>query len=252
MGAAAGAVAPLLGAVPARADERTPPPPIPGRPPRQGGTPPKTGTGNLASRLRTLPAGTQQVVIVHGPGGTNTTATVETFAKLRTGWTPISGPKPARIGRTGFNDSRVEGDGSTPTGVYSFDATMYGIAANPGVGFGYHRLVENDWWDENVASPNYNSFRHGSDPGGGSEALWTISPQYTHFAVITYNMAPTVAKPVPGKGSGIFLHQSGSTAGPTAGCVSLAHDDLVGVLRWLEPVQQPRIVLSPTADLSRY
>ncbi|WP_213450622.1 L,D-transpeptidase family protein [Rhizomonospora bruguierae] len=243
VGAAAGAAAPLFTGAPARADLTVPPRLV----------------GSIAPVRRpvlpSLPPTTTQVVVVHGPGGTSTSATVETFARTGTGhWGPVFAPLPARIGRSGFKEprSRVEGDGSTPTGVYAFGPTMYGIAANPGVAFGYHRLVENDWWNENPASPGYNSFRHGSNPGGGSEALWTISPQYTHFAVITYNMAPTVPTPVPGKGSGIFLHRSGTSPGPTAGCVSLAHDHLVGVLRWLDPAGQPRIVLSPTDDLGRY
>ena len=56
-------------------------------------------------------------------------------------------------------------------------------------------------------SPTYNTFRHvacGARPpfGGGSEALWRISPQYRYFAVIEYNAHPVV----PGRGSAIFLH----------------------------------------------
>jgi L,D-peptidoglycan transpeptidase YkuD (ErfK/YbiS/YcfS/YnhG family) len=64
--------------------------------------------------------------------------------------------------------------------------------------------------------------------------------------VIEYNMSPAV----PGAGSGIFLHVS--TTGPTAGCVSLSESDLLQVLRWLDPSQHPRIVLSPDEVLDRY
>lgn len=207
--------------------------------------------GNRASRLTTLPAATEQVVVVHGPGGAATTALLEAFAKVHGGWRPVADPVPARIGAHGFSDNHREGDGTTPTGVYGFGATMYGIAANPGVRYPYHRLVTGDWWNENPTSAGYNSFQHSAaSPGGGSEALWRTSPQYTHFAVITYNMPPTVAKPVPYRGSGIFLHQSG--AGATAGCVSVPHASLVAVLTWLDPARSPRIVLSPTADLHRY
>ena len=71
----------------------------------------------------------------------------------------------------------------------------------------FHRLVCGDWWDEDPESPTYNTFRHvacGARPafGGGSEALWTISPQYRYFAVIEYNASPVT----PGRGSAIFLH----------------------------------------------
>ncbi|MFG1674072.1 hypothetical protein [Micromonospora sp. NPDC049282] len=39
---------------------------------------------------------------------------------------------------------------------------------------------------------------------------------------------------------------------PTAGCVSLSHADLVGVLRWLDPAAQPRIVMCPLDSPGRY
>ena len=53
-------------------------------------------------------------------------------------------------------------------------------------------------------------------------------------------------RPVDKKGSGIFLHQQ--TGGPTAGCVSLRHKDLVAVLRWLRP--GPRIAMGPAGHLN--
>jgi L,D-peptidoglycan transpeptidase YkuD (ErfK/YbiS/YcfS/YnhG family) len=90
-------------------------------------------------------------------------------------------------------------------------------------------------------------------PGGYSEALWRETPAYTHFAVITYNMPPNVAKPVPNAGSGSFLHEFSTSGGnATAGYVSLSHTNLVAVLRWLNPALSPRIVISPYANLDRY
>jgi hypothetical protein len=53
-------------------------------------------------------------------------------------------------------------------------------------------------------------------------------------------------RPVYKKGSGIFPHQQ--TGGPTAGCVSLRHKDLVPVLRWLRP--GTRIAMGPAGYLN--
>jgi L,D-peptidoglycan transpeptidase YkuD (ErfK/YbiS/YcfS/YnhG family) len=252
LGAALGAVAPIVTGAAARAEGATPRPST-GTQRTSGTRPVKAAPPNAAARLKTLPAKTSQVIIVHGSGYAPTKVTLETYAKVRGRWLPISAPLPARIGSLGFSDNHVEGKPNTPTGVYSIGATMYGIAASPGVRYPYHRLVSNDWWNENSNSARYNSFQHSTtNPGGPSEALWKVKPAYTHFAVITYNMAPNVAAPKPHKGSGIFLHQFSTSGGPTAGCVSLAHDHLVGVLRWLDPAQSPRIVLSPTQNLSRY
>jgi L,D-peptidoglycan transpeptidase YkuD (ErfK/YbiS/YcfS/YnhG family) len=201
----------------------------------------------LASRLRTLPAATTQVIIVHAPSYSGTYATLETFTKVNGVWRQQFLPMAARIGSKGFSDNHTEGVPTTPTGVYGFSDTMYGIDPNPGVRYAYHRIVADDWWNENPDSPDYNTFQHTAvNPGGASEALWKETVAYCHFAVIRYNI------PVTGyaRGSGIFLHVG--TGGPTAGCVSLSQSDLVRVLTWLDPAKSPRIVLSPDSALSRY
>ncbi|MEV0565659.1 L,D-transpeptidase family protein [Dactylosporangium sp. NPDC050588] len=200
---------------------------------------------NDASRLRTLPSGTTQVVIVQAASASATTASLQAYAKTGGAWQPALPAMTAKIGANGFSGAKHEGDKTTPTGVFGFDGTMYGISANPGVKYTYHRVVQDDWWDENSDSPGYNTFHHGANPGGPSEPLWQISPQYNHFAVIRYNMPAT-----PGRGSGIFLHVTNGN--PTLGCVALPTGDLVALLRWLNPAANPRIVLSPTGQLSRY
>ena len=173
-----------------------------------------------------------------------TTATLSLWSRSGSCWRRVAGPWQARLGRTGLSEHKREGDGATPTGTYRFGATMYGIAPNPGVRFRYHRLACGDWWDEDPSSPAYNTFQHvacGATPafGGGSEALWRISPQYRYFAVIDYNAHPIVA----GRGSAIFLHVA---LGPTAGCVSLPEPELVRLLRWLRPSAHPLIRIGIT------
>ncbi len=217
--------------------------PSPSSAPRTGAPPPAI----LASRLRTLPASSTQVIVVHTPGYSGTRATLETFSKVNGVWRAQFPAMPARIGRNGFADTRTEGDGTTPTGMYSFSDTMYGINPNPGVRYAYHRLVADDWWNENPDSPGYNTFQHTPvSPGGPSEALWKETVAYRYFAVIRYNI------PVTGyaRGSGVFLHVG--TGGPTAGCVSLSQPDLLRVLNWLDPAKSPQIVMSPVTTLSRY
>lgn len=203
---------------------------------------------NLASRLHTIPSGTRQLIVVHSDGYGTSVATLETFEKVSGVWQSKFGAMSARIGTKGFSENHVENDPTTPTGVYSIGSTMYGVNANPGVKYSYHQLVANDYWDENPSSPTYNSFVHGTNPGGASEALWQTVPQYNYFAVINYNI-PVVAA-TPARGSGIFLHQMGS--GGTAGCVSLGQSDLIRVLDWLTPSASPRIVMAPSQNLGRY
>jgi L,D-peptidoglycan transpeptidase YkuD (ErfK/YbiS/YcfS/YnhG family) len=187
------------------------------------------------------PAQAQQLVTVHARAGA-TVAALELWQRRGACFGRVAGPWTAEIGPAGLSRHKREGDGATPTGTYRFGATVYGIAADPGVAFAYHRLVCGDWWDEDAASPAYNAFRHvtcGTQPPfrGGSEALWRISPQYRYFAVIDYNAHPVV----PGRGSAIFLHVS--TGHPTSGCVSLPERELLQVLRWLRPQAKPMIAI---------
>jgi L,D-peptidoglycan transpeptidase YkuD (ErfK/YbiS/YcfS/YnhG family) len=128
---------------------------------------------------------------------------------------------------------------------------MYGNAPDPGVQYPYHRLACGDWWDEDPASPAYNTFQHvscGTTPpfGGGSEALWQETTAYPSFAVVDYNTRPVVA----GAGSGIFIHAD--IGGPTDGCVSLPLPELDQLLTWLRPTADPLVVLGPGAEVVRF
>jgi L,D-peptidoglycan transpeptidase YkuD (ErfK/YbiS/YcfS/YnhG family) len=190
----------------------------------------------------TLPRNVHQVVTVEAPSVTSTVASVSLWSRVGTCFVRVDGPWTASIGSSGLSSHKVEGDATTPIGEYSIGPVMYGIAPNPGVAYEYHRLVCGDWWDEAPSSPMYNRFVHvpcGTAPpfGGDSEALWRVVPQYDYFAVVDYNAAPIV----PGRGSAIFVHET--TGVPTAGCVALRTGALLTLLRWLRPVDDPRIVI---------
>jgi L,D-peptidoglycan transpeptidase YkuD (ErfK/YbiS/YcfS/YnhG family) len=135
--------------------------------------------------------------------------------------------------------------------MYSIGPTMYGNAPNPGVRYAYHQLVCGDWWDEDPASAEYNTFQHvpcGEAPpfGGGSEALWTETTAYPSSAVVDYNTDPVV----PYAGSAIFVHADIGT--PTAGCVSIPLTDLDQLIRWLDPADSPVIVMGPSAEITDF
>jgi L,D-peptidoglycan transpeptidase YkuD (ErfK/YbiS/YcfS/YnhG family) len=175
-------------------------------------------------------SGCPQRIQVVAPSVRSTTATLT----VRECGKRVFGPWRARVGRNGLSAHHREGDGTTPTGTYGIGPVVYGLDPDPGLRLGYHRLVCGDWWDEDSRSPTYNTFRHiacGSTPpfGGGSEALWRITPAYRLFATIQYNVAPVVL----GRGSAIFLHVD--TGRATNGCVSLPLGELRSLLRRLRP-----------------
>jgi L,D-peptidoglycan transpeptidase YkuD (ErfK/YbiS/YcfS/YnhG family) len=202
----------------------------------------------FASRLDTGSA--MQLITVVAARRTSTQGTLRRWTKRAGCWSQSAGPWTAWLGGNGTSPAKREGDRRTPTGIFGFLPTMYGISPNPGVRYRYHRVVCGDWWVEDPASPSYNRFRHvrcGSRPPFRitSEDMSRSPTAYQHLAVIAYNTAPVV----PGRGSGIFFHVS--TGRPTLGCVSLPLPQLVATLRWLRPAAAPLIAIGTAADLLR-
>jgi L,D-peptidoglycan transpeptidase YkuD (ErfK/YbiS/YcfS/YnhG family) len=201
----------------------------------------------LAGSL-TSTRGASQLITVEAATQATTYATLTLWRRSGGCWVAAGGPWTARLGRSGLSDHHREGDGTTPTGAYGIGPVVYGTAPNPGVHYAYHQLVCGDWWDEDPASPAYNTFQHvrcGTRPafGGGSEALWQQTVAYVHFALLDYNTSPIV----PGRGSAIFLHAD--IGAPTNGCISLPLAKLDQVLRWLRPSDKPLIVIGSAAEI---
>lgn len=193
----------------------------------------------------------RQLVTVVAPVYATSVAPVELWHLHSGCWALQAGPWPSLIGLNGFSDHHREGDGTTPTGLYAIGPIVYGNAPNPGAHAPYHRLVCGDWWDEDPTSREYNTFRHvrcGQQPpfGGDSEALWTETVVYPSFAVIEYNMHPTV----PYAGSAIFIHAS--TGAPTVGCVSLPLRDLDHLLKDLNWSLHPAVVMGPSSEVRTF
>ena len=180
-------------------------------------------------------------MVVTAPSYGATTATLTAYERTSSGWRTAFGPWTARVGTKGVAPpgAKREGDGRTPSGVYGFDF-FFGVQPDPGVSFPFRRVTSHAIvWDDDPASPRYNEWVDlDADPGaaGADPEPMYNPPAYDYGAVIAYNTART-----PGLGSAIFLHVS--TGGPTAGCVSLPADQLVQVLRWLDPSRQPRIAV---------
>jgi L,D-peptidoglycan transpeptidase YkuD (ErfK/YbiS/YcfS/YnhG family) len=186
-----------------------------------------------------------QAIVVTAAGPSDTTAELVAYEQGADGWRPAFGPWTARIGYNGFAPpgEKREGDGRTPSGTFGFDF-MFGIDADPGVHFPYRTITGTTIvWDDDPASAHYNEWvdTGAQDAGTDPEPMYKV-PAYDHGVVIAYN-----TDRAPGLGSAIFLHVS--TGGATAGCVSLPADQLVTVLRWLDPARSPVIVMGTRDEI---
>jgi L,D-peptidoglycan transpeptidase YkuD (ErfK/YbiS/YcfS/YnhG family) len=145
-------------------------------------------------------------------------------------------------GRVGYNGisnglTRRQGSGTTPSGTYSMTYAFGNSRKPAGTAIAYHRVKPGDYWVQDADSPFYNELRNSALGGflarttgaNGSERLSDYPTQYAHAIILNFNRAPDTK--IVGRGSGIFLHVNGT--GATAGCVSIAKDDLKALMSYL-------------------
>jgi L,D-peptidoglycan transpeptidase YkuD (ErfK/YbiS/YcfS/YnhG family) len=191
----------------------------------------------------------RQVVIATTRSWTGTLASLEAFEQGPGGWSRALEPTTARIGRLGLIPAsrRRQGSGTTPAGTFGL-TTAFGLAPDPGSRLPYtHVTCEDTWWVGDPTSRHYNTPRS-AEQGGfrriehgrhASERIAAHPVEYRHAVVIDFNRP----NPVHSRGSGIFLR--GGVGHATDGGLALEPDELVRLLRWLDPASQPVIVIAP-------
>ncbi|MEX2618524.1 MAG: L,D-transpeptidase family protein [Alphaproteobacteria bacterium] len=136
------------------------------------------------------------------------------------------------LGRSGIRDAKTEGDGATPRGCYALRRVLYRAdrLPPPETGLALAAIAPQDGWCDAPDDPAYN--RPVTLPYPASaESLWRDDGLYDVVVVLGHNDDP----PVAGKGSAIFMHVARPGYAPTEGCVALAIDDLLDVLRRCGP-----------------
>jgi L,D-peptidoglycan transpeptidase YkuD (ErfK/YbiS/YcfS/YnhG family) len=138
----------------------------------------------------------------------------------------------AAVGRAGVKANKHEGDGATPAGTYPLVSVLYRpdrIIA-PKSQLPVRPIARNAGWVDAPADPNYNRLVSLPYPASAEE-MWRPDGLYDAVVVIGYNMDPVVA----GSGSAIFLHIAAPDFAPTAGCVAVKKEVLLGLLPLLGP-----------------
>jgi L,D-peptidoglycan transpeptidase YkuD (ErfK/YbiS/YcfS/YnhG family) len=132
------------------------------------------------------------------------------------------------LGNGGVRADKHEGDGATPAGCFPLRKVLYRAdrIPKPKTKLSVRALANNDGWCDETNDPAYNKsvvlpFLK------SHEALWRDDHVYDLIVVVGYNDDP----PIPGKGSAIFMHVAREGYSATAGCVALAKDDLLEILK---------------------
>ena len=167
------------------------------------------------------------VVKPHKEGAPEATVTV--YQKDGDFWKQTMTTDEAFVGKNGTTDSKHEGDGCTPRGIYTF-GQAFGVAEDPGCTRDYLQVGEDDYWVDDPESEYYNQLVKKSETEGkwnSAEHLVEETTAYKYAIAIDYNTSCT-----PGNGSAIFFHCS--TGNGTAGCVSVPEDMMVELLQTIQ------------------
>jgi L,D-peptidoglycan transpeptidase YkuD (ErfK/YbiS/YcfS/YnhG family) len=202
-----------------------------------------------------------QVIVVTTSGWRSSYARLQTWSKTGDGtWVRRLDPVPARVGWNGVRraENRLQNTGTTPAGTFALPRA-FGIANPRGVQLRYRDVDRNDWWPYDPNDPKtYNVLQphrvhHSRWRTEWAERLKSYRKQYRYAVVLDYNLPSDIrwrngqriarSPADTSAGGGIFLHVNGR--GATAGCVSIARARMLRVLRWLDPDDNPVIVIGP-------
>ncbi|OLO27007.1 hypothetical protein BTA37_26400 [Priestia megaterium] len=184
----------------------------------------------------------QQVILVTADNYDTKSAKIQTFEKVDGKWKQVLTANGV-LGQKGFALSKKEGDMESPTGKYTI-GTAFGRYANPGTKLSYRKITANDVWVDDSKSSLYNTWQQKPANGRWTSAENMDIPAYDYGFVINYNESRT-----PGKGSAIFFHVGTNY---TAGCTATSKEQVVSILKWLNPEKNPVIIQSPVSELDKY
>jgi L,D-peptidoglycan transpeptidase YkuD (ErfK/YbiS/YcfS/YnhG family) len=141
---------------------------------------------------------------------------------------------------------KEEGDERAPAGIFRL-SSAFGYAAAPSAAWVKLPYLALSNQIEGIDDPKSRYYNKLVDRSKTMQIDWSSSEKmrrddvlYKWGVIVDHNPIA-----IPGAGSCIFLHIWKSPSAPTAGCTAMPEENLVGLLRWLDPAQQPILVQMP-------
>lgn len=205
--------------------------------------------GSLSAQIETA----EQLVVAIADDWDSNAGRIYLFDKTENGWKKYNESWNVSFGRAGLGWGiglhnipkdeylKVEGDKRSPAGIFELGA-LYGLkkSAPGGVRYPYQPLTNLTRCVDDTASKAYNTIIEESPTTKdwtSDEEMGRVDPDYRYVLVVKHN--PGSEK---GKGSCIFLHVVNT---PTTGCTAMDEEDMLTLLRWLDPKKKILIVQLP-------
>jgi L,D-peptidoglycan transpeptidase YkuD (ErfK/YbiS/YcfS/YnhG family) len=215
-----------------------------------------------------VPPSAKQLILAVGPTWESKTATLQCWERPSAGvpWRPVfKNAWQVNLGRNGMAWGRgaftptdpaipwkVERDGKAPAGVFEL-GRLYGEAPTPprGANWPYHKVGPWDAWIDDPRLPQYNQHvrvdPRNVPPWFESQRMRLGDAAYKWLLEIRHNTTPIA----PGYGSAIFFHVRRGETRPSAGCTTMALDNLEAMIRWLKTDKYPYYVLLPAKEYQK-
>lgn len=166
------------------------------------------------------------------------------FQKVQGIWTNPIKNVDAICGKNGFSNTKIEGDMTTPIGVFDIPFA-FGTTDEKNLKIKYINVVNHVWVDD-ASSIYYNTIQEKNN-----NLLWYSSeqlnlPVYKYSLVVGYN----TIKPKPNKGSAIFVHCKG-TCPYTAGCIAIDEYVLKDIISLLNISEKPIIIIDSLDNINK-
>jgi L,D-peptidoglycan transpeptidase YkuD (ErfK/YbiS/YcfS/YnhG family) len=203
-----------------------------------------------------------QLVVAIAPKWDSSSGQMQRFERSGADWKTVGSAFPVLFGKNGLvwgrgvlgtdepGPHKTEKDKRAPAGVfrigkiYTYDAQLPKGSAYP-----YHTVTKADAWIDDPTHPQYNQHVAIEDPA--NPPAWFDKQKMRHgdFAYrwlveIRHNSDP----PIVGGGSAIFFHIRRGPQRPSAGCTTMAEENLVTLIRWLRADKNPHYVLLPREE----
>lgn len=218
-----------------------------------------------------VPAACRQAILGIAESWDSSQVTLSLVEKHGNSWVRVLGPIPGRLGRNGLvwglglhpvprgATTKREGDLRSPAGVF----LIGGLWVTNKQPVRHHRKLREvkvspqDLWVSDPRTPHlYNRWVRLDHP---ARTEWEKREQmrqsdYPHSIklLICHNTAETQGRPVVGAGSSIFFHiWRRDGAAPTAGCTSMAEQNLRAIIARLNPDLHPVYILLPRREYVR-
>ncbi len=218
-----------------------------------------------ATTLPEVMAPVTQFIFVLSKGNDSPNAEIQRYERGDKGWNMVGSSFRGVLGKNGiatgdgvyagpeFQAEKVkaEGDRRTPTGIFRL-RKVYGIGETDAFK-GRMPYVKVTAELEGVDDPKSRYYNQIVDRSRLKETPdWQSHETMLRKDGIYHWLVEVAHNPlnIPGRGSLIFFHIWRAAGKGTIGCVAAEESKLLEMLRWLDPVREPRLIILPSQNLA--